>query len=260
MSQPNQAVAEANVKAARGGGIDFNAARMAAAKEAKLMNNSRYIPPMLDMVRQLSEDSKIYIYNVGPWPQQRLLGSLGTYIVRECPDGKEYGEPVELPGIVSELYPINEGEYKRTMEDGMAIAMQILGVGPFLSPHNSFVPYGVFISRSNPPKKEEILEAKKNLRQKFLELVAEADLAFSQGPKMAEETIRPETHYVAARALRKTEAECPWLRNSQLPAERAECPGCGTVYKIGIIKCRDCGFILDKRKYDEAVKGGMFAA
>jgi len=239
--------------------VNAQEALRSAQDEQRRMNKSRFIPPMLDMVQQVSEKAKIYIFNVGPWAHQRLMGSLGSFIVRACPEGKEYSEPLVLDGIVSELYPINEGEYKRTMEDGYAIAQQILGVGPHLSPRNSFVPYGVFISRSNPPEKHEIKAAKEKLREKFLELVTEADLAYSQGPKAAEETIRPETHFVAARALRKTEAECAWLKNAQAPAERAECPGCGAVHKVGVMKCRECGFILDQKRYSEAVKAGLFA-
>jgi len=216
----------------------------------QLMNNNRYAPPMLDSIKKVSEQSRVYIFNVGPWPQQRYLGSLGMKLIPACPEGKPYSEPLVVEGIVRELYPINEGEYKQILEDGVNVAQQILGVGPHLSPRNSFVPYGVFVSTTDPPNEADLKKARAALRDKFLELVTEADSAYSLGPKTAEDTIRPETHFVAARALGKTEVDCPWLRNAQVPAERAECPGCGTVYKIGIMKCRECGYILDKKKYE----------
>lgn len=230
-----------------------------AMNHQRTMNGSRYVPPMLGMVQELVAKNKVYIFNVGPWPQQRLMGSLGTFNIQACPKDREYSDPVVIDAIVTELYPINEGEFKRTMEDGHDIAMQILGVGPHLSPRNSFVPYGVFLSDTKIPSKEKIAEAKGNLNEKFLELVTEADLAYASGPKAAEETIRPETHFVAARALGKTAIDCPWLKNAQVPAERKECFGCGTPYKVGILKCA-CGAVLDKKRYDEAVKAGLFAA
>lgn len=239
--------------------ISAQEAHRAAMDNQRLMNGSRYAPPMLDMVERASEQARVYIFNVGPWMQQRLMGSLGTYTIPACPEGKEYSAPVVIEGIVSELYPINEGEFKRTMEDGYAVAMQVLGVGPHLSPRNSFVPYGVFVSRNERPSKEEITAARAKLAEKFLELVTEADLAYANGPKAAEETIRPETHFVAARALGKTAVDCPWLKNAQVPAERKECFGCGAQYKVGILKCA-CGAVLDKKRYDEAVKNGLFAA
>lgn len=230
-----------------------------AVNHQRTMNGSRFAPPMLDIVQDISEQSKVYIFNVGPWMQQRLMGSLGTFNIPACPKDREYSDPVVIDGIVSELYPINEGEMKRTMEKGEYIAQQILGVGPFLSPRNSFVPFGVFVSKSRKPSKNEIETAKGELQKKFLELVTEADLAAANGPKAAEETIRPETHFVAARALGKTVVDCPWLKNAQVPAERKECFGCGQPYKVGILKCV-CGAVLDKPRYDEAVKNGLFAA
>ena len=99
-----------------------------ARENQRLMNGSRYVPPLLDSVAQVSDRSQVYVFNVGPWPQQRLMGSLGTYNVPACPEGRECSDPIVIAGIVSELYPINEGEYKRTMEDGYAVAMQVLGV------------------------------------------------------------------------------------------------------------------------------------
>ncbi len=225
------------------------------------MNASRHVPQMLPMLKEISEKNRVYIFNVGPWMQQRPLGSAGTWTIPACPEGKEYSDPVVIDGLVREMYPDNEAQMKSLGDvDGMEFAMQILGVGPHLSPRNSFIPFGIFASRNQKPTKAEIDEARGRLRETFRELVAEADRAYAQGPKLAEETIRPETHFVAARALRKSEAECPWLKNAQAPAARDSCPSCGGVYNVGIMKCRDCGYILDKKRYDEAVKAGLFAA
>lgn len=215
------------------------------------MNANRHIPPMLDIVKKVSNENKVYIFNVGPWAQSRLLGSLGQFFIEPCPEGKDYSKPIVLNGIVREYYPINEMKMEPIDEDGDFIAQQILGVGPHLSPRASFVPYGVFISHNNPPLKAEVEKAKGELHKLFLELVTQADLAYSMGPKSADDTIRPETHFVAARALGKTETDCAWLKNAVVPAERKECPSCGARYKLGLILCRECKFILDPKKYAE---------
>ena len=256
MAQPNPAVAEANVR----GEHNASWASQQAMTQTRRDNQRHLPPPRLRQIQDLSERTRVYLYNVGPWAHQRLMGSLGTYHIPACPEGGEFSAPVMIEGIVSEMYPMLEGRMDYLPdEDGWNIAMQVLGVGPHLPPRNSFVPYGVFASRSNPPAKEEMKEARRNLWEKYRELVAEADIAYSQGPKAAEETIRPDTHFVAARALRKTEAECPWMKNSAAPAERAECPSCTAVYKVGAMKCRECGYVLDKIRYDKAVKEGLFA-
>jgi hypothetical protein len=232
--------------------IDANeATRIAMAENRRMNGDSRYQPPILESVQRASDAARVFIFNVGPWPQERALGSAGRFFISAKPENAEYWGPLTIPGVQRELYPINEMEYKAIETEGWDFAMQIVGTGPFLSPFNSFVPYGVFASRTNPPKKEEVTEAKKALRARLLELVNEADVAFSKGPKATEDTIRPESHFVAARLLGKTEIDCPWLKNAQVPAERDECPGCGTIYKIGIMKCRECGYILDKDKYDK---------
>lgn len=231
----------------------------AVLAHTRAMNSSRYIPPTPDIYREVSEKHRLYIFNVGPWPHVREMGSAGTFRIPACPKGEQYSEPVIVNGVAEEPYPINEAECKILMTDGRAMAQQILGEGPMIARSQSFSPYGVFIAASNPPDKDELRAARQKLNEKYVELVGLAQEAFQMGPQAARETIRPEWHFVAARALRKSEAECPWLANTQSPAERNECPGCGTVYKVGIIKCGNCQMILDKKKFDQAVKDGLMA-
>lgn len=222
------------------------------------MNASRYIPETPEMYRKAAEANKVYLFNVGPWKHVRELGSAGAFIIPPCPQDKEYSEPVVISGVVEEPYPINEVECKNLTTEGMTLALQVLGEGPFIPRSSSFRAFGVFISTSPVPSKDEVAKARGELQKKYVELVAAAGDAYASGHLTAQEVIRPEWHRVAARALRKSEAECPWLGNTQVPAARAECPGCGNVFKVGIIKCGGCGFILDKPKYDKAVKEGLF--
>jgi len=210
------------------------------------MNSSRYIPDTPEIFRRVAEENRVYIFNVGPWAHARELGSAGSARIPACPEGKDYSEPFVVPGVVQEPYPINEAECKMLQSDGMDFAMQVLGEGPHVPKSSSFRPYGVFVTRNAKPTREEIAEARQALQQKYVELVAEANEFFSKG---ARAEIVPEWHFVAARALRKTEAECAWLANTQAPAARDTCPGCGVIYNVGIVR-HGCGWIFDHEKWN----------
>ena len=224
------------------------------------MNGSRFIPQSPEIYRRVAEENRVFIFNVGPWVHKRELGSAGTYTIPACPDGQEYSAAVVIRGVVEEPYPINEAECKVITEDGHTVAMQVLGEGPFVPRSSSFRPFGVFISRTQVPSREDIAKAKQALQEKYVELVRLASEAYSHGPREAQEVIRPEWNFLAARALKKTEVECPWLGNTQVPAERKECFNCGTAYKVGIAQCPSCRAILDKQKFEKAVKDGLIAA
>lgn len=235
------------------------------------VNGSRFVPTLPDFIKEVSDQHRVYIFNVGPWPHKRELGSAGTYLIPACLEGKEYSEPLILNGIEDEPYPINERTCTTLPKAGKAgqlsgsgegsdLAQQIIGVGPHVAPNSSLIPFGVFASTNKVPTKAELVKAQAALNAKYLELVRLASEAHARGPNAVSEVIDPDWHFVAARKLLKTVAECPWLANSSAPAKRENCPSCGTVYDIGIMKCRDCGFILDKARYDDAVKKGLFAA
>ena len=108
--------------------------------------------------------------------------------------------------------------------------------------------------------KELLAAARAELEKRHLAHIREANAAFMRDPTNREGVIQPAWHHVSAHALKKSKAECPWLGESLAPAGREECPGCGTPYNVGILKCRDCNYILDKSRYDKAVKEGLFAA
>lgn len=224
------------------------------ANHVKRMNASRFIPPTLDMYREASEKNRVYIFNVGPWSHSRELGSAGTFRIPACPKDREYSEPIVINGAFEEPYPINEAECKMLTEPGIAVAQQILGEGPHVAPNSSLRPYGVFISPTLRPSKEDLAAATQHLMEKHVSLVAEAAEAYSMGPAAAKDTISPLWHFVSARALKKTEAECPWLGNTQVPKERQNCPGCGEVYTVGILR-HSCGWFFDKEKWEANQKG-----
>jgi hypothetical protein len=61
---------------------------------------------------------------------------------------------------------------------------------------------------------------------------------------------------MAARRLNLGDAECPWLKKSQGAADRKACDNCGTVYKVGIVQCPACQFVLDVKRYNQYITEG----
>lgn len=241
-----------------------------ASNEQRALNSSRYVPGMPEIVRKVSVENRVYVFNVGPWAHTRELGSAGNFHIPACPPDKEYSSPLCIDGLVSEPYPMNEvacttlpscGEPGQLTGDGsgLALAKQIIGDGPFISKAKSFVPFGVFISPTPKPSRELLAAARAELEKRHLAHIREANAAFMRDPTNREMVIQPAWHHVSAHALKKSKAECPWLGESLVPGGRENCPGCGAVFNVGILKCA-CGFILDKPRYDKAVKEGLFAA
>jgi hypothetical protein len=253
---------------------------MATAQEAfaeassaqRALNSSRFIPKMAAITKAASEANRLYIFNVGPWSHRRDMGSCGSYFVPACPEGKEFGDPLVIQGIESEPYPMTPtqmailpkcGEHAQIAGDGdgALFAQQVLGEGPMMPRTSSWRPFGVFISKTPQPSKKDLESAKLELQKRYALLVEEANDLWAHGRGSAEaRSIQREYHYLAAIKLKKTVAECPWLGDTQLAVPRETCPGCGVQYDVGILKCRHCGYVLDKQRYDEAVKKGLFAA
>jgi hypothetical protein len=218
--------------------------------EQAALNASRFIPRTPELYREIAEQNKVFIFNVGPWAHRRDLGSAGSFFVKACPEGKPYSEPVVILGVVEEPYPINEAECKVMTETGRNLALQVLGEGPFIPRSSSFSPYGVFLSSTPEPSEEALAEAHKKLNDKYRELVKEASDAYAKGPVFAEQVISPDYHFIAARKLKKSVAECPWLANTQEPEARISCPGCGDPVKAGVVVHKECGWIFDREKWE----------
>ena len=220
----------------------------------RALNASRFIPRTPDLYREIAEQNKVYLFNVGPWSHRRDLGSAGSFLIKACPDDKPYSEAVTVLGVVEEPYPINEAECKVMTSSGRDLALQILGTGPFIPRSQSFEPFGVFLSPTEVPSAEALEAAHKRLNDKYRELVKEASDAYAKGPATAETVISPDFHYVAARKLKKSVAECPWLANTQEPEHREACPGCGESYKVGIFR-HSCGYFFNRAAWEANQQG-----
>lgn len=222
----------------------------------KNRRNDAYIPPTL---LETSKKTEVYIFNVGPWKHVQWGGTFGAFTIPACPEGREYGEPLVIPGIPMEQYPKNEGEMTLLMDDGMRFAQDLIGVGRGHQPSNSLIQYGVFVSQTNPPSKEDVATAKAALHKRCEQYVSEANQAQAEGPKIAEQTITTDRHFVAARLLKKTEAEAPWLSRSIENKARINCPFCDRPITATAPKCMHCGEIVNRKAYDairQAVQKG----
>ncbi len=236
------------------GASAFEAPRSAAQAfgEVHKRLNGRSIPSVIPSIEKLSKDTQIYVFNVGPWAHSQWTGC-GKYVVPPCPEGKTHSNPLVIPGIVGTLYPNDEKSMRRFEEEGMNLVNDILGIGPNMHPGNSLIKYGVAACHQWPPTKEEIAKAWKALAEGELsDLIQEANAAAATGPQEMERTIN-KRHFEAARLLKKSTADCPWLQRSVQTAERIECKFCGEPMKNNIPRCPNCKEIVNQKLYDELI-------
>ena len=232
--------------------LDHAADLDAASRQAARALNTRREAEIPEMVRQLSAERSVFIFNVGPWSHVQWLGSMGKCNIPACPTDAEYSEPVVIPGIPTEQVIMNENQMTALMYDGMEHARAIVGIGKHMAPQNSLERVGVAISTEWPPSAKDVAEARKRLLEHCRALVGEANAALAQGPKAAEETIRPDQHFVAARILGLTDVEAPFLHRAVATKDRIACPFCGESMGANLPKCPNCKEIVNKTAYKAA--------
>lgn len=262
----------------------------AAVIAHKTKERTRRVPKLTRIEAKVSDESRVWIYNVGPWEHFNDLGSTGRWWIPACPVGQDYVTmPRELPGIYTEAVPIDEKSFELRRENGTQLgegvlsdednvtaseggrymAEQIIGIGPMVNPQNSLLKFGVFIgeqvgwgdkAKTKPPvpKDGELHASLTKLEAHYKFLVQEAVSAYERGPSMAEATIRPQ-HITAAKAL-KLENQ-PWMARV-ITGTRKSCPMCGTIVDETVVMCPNhtsAPYIFDMPKYME-IMGAMQAA
>lgn len=203
------------------------------------------VPVIPQSMRDLAEANPVYIFNVGPKEFMQEMGSMGKHLILACPEGERYSTPRVIPGVVYEGIPVDIKKLEYRQCPGMDLAMDIVGLGPFKKAEAALTHWGVFISRSNPPKDKEIEQANQMLLDTCLKLVREGDDFHNAGPQ--------EYRNISADhrwALRKTNLNRAW-GTSTLVMEI--CPGCQDSVKPGVV-VHGCGAVLD---WDKAIELGI---
>jgi len=219
-----------------------------------------------EMVRDFSESHPVRIFNVGPWRQKVMQGTLGTFNIPACPEGEPYVEMLTLRRIKDDkgkwreqwvpslgaltFEPLRgDGQMPIRQHESLEIAHAIMGTGPFQNPQNRLTKFGCFISKCGPeeePYPEELEEARKNLRDYLTSLVKDARQSVMDGK--TKDVVGPD-HYTAARILKLNPKAEPWMSVDTVEVNDV-CPGCGSPYKKGIAVCKECKTILDEEKFN----------
>lgn len=223
-------------------------------------------PEELEAVEELSEQTKVYIYSVGSWPQQVSMGSLGTQWIPGLSEDKclipgdlNVSAPLIIKGVPSEPYP-GDGEGRRIYHKpqkndpnrkhtGYHLAMEIIGAADKSNKSNDLRPFGLFVSKQPeqnvdsptfPRWKADVLAAQKALATNYAQMCGKATAAWKAG-KFQTEFMNDERIFMVARVLKKTKVDCPWLENTLASAENKECIAqCGRILPLGSLQCQ-CG-------------------
>jgi hypothetical protein len=226
-----------------------NLAQQAGAELNSL--NRKIIEDIPDKI--LKAGTPIRIYNVGPWSWLRNMASHGPYTIPACQPGKRHSPPLIIPSIKRETYPDSESTNKmrNRFEDGMDLALAIIGEGPFQSKEQGFRKFGVFITTGEAPTETELKDAEEALRQWRIHEVQEADNFYNQGPMKYENIVGE--HRAAAVALN---IDRPWLHPI---SPQIACPGCGEKIDPGIAFHASpyCGTIINEEKYKKLKRVGQ---
>lgn len=226
-------------------------------------------PEELEAVEELSEQTKVYIYSVGAWPQQVSMGSLGSQWINGLPEERvlipgdlSVSIPLVIKGIPSEPYP-GDGEgrriyHKPTKADpnrrhtGYHLALEIIGAAEKSREGNDLRKWGCFVStqveqtQENSTQKNlaqwqsDVRDAQRALAKNFAQMCGKATSAWKAG-RFQVEFMNDERIFMVARILKKTKIDCPWLENTVASVENKECiAGCGRVLPVGSLQCQ-CG-------------------
>jgi hypothetical protein len=202
-------------------------------------------PQVPDIIKQVSDEHAVYIFNVGPKTWNQGMGGRGVFVIPACGEGKECSTGLKIGGIFSETIPVDMKKLEIRNEDGYAVALDIIGLGQGKSPANSLLRWGVFLSRTATPSTMELDKANRALDETAAKLVQEADDFYNAGP--AEYKNITLDHRWAAN---RTNQKRAWMQ----PLVKMDvCPACQEPLKPGTV-VHNCGAVLD---WDKAIELGI---
>lgn len=201
----------------------------------------------------------VYIFNVSDKVFKWHQAGFDYYTISACSPDREYSEPCKIPGLVEEEYLKVDSTELNTYE-APEIAMAIIGVGPGIRPENDLRQYGVFISRTNPPSKEEVEEAQNRLLGTCTALFREGNRIDREGQSRGQNGVGGQMisgdMFWAAKVLGQNPN---WSKSTQV---MHECPACGGAVPAGAIVhfgANGCGAMVDMSAegWERAVQAGL---
>ncbi|MDE2099612.1 MAG: hypothetical protein KGL39_20335 [Patescibacteria group bacterium] len=225
-------------------------------KAEQRVRNSVILPPTLKRIIDMQQSTTFRVCNVGPWPYQLERGSLSIFLpgfdAKKHPKG--YAESQSIPCIMREARLVGGGgtepqEYSFIEDDGRAVAMDLIGVGPGIHPRNDKRQYGVFVPEGEEPTKLEIAGAKQRLVQYQNALIAEAREAFDKGREHIGALLAADVEGRYTWAANERGVDEPWVHHRHTQ-ESVKCQNCGKYNSEGIAQCQ-CGHVINETLYIE---------
>lgn len=219
------------------------------ARRTKRKTNA---PPELDYDKELKQ-KLVHIFNVGPFPHVIPLGSMGSFVIPECPDGQPYVESLtKLHLLEDEIYPaFRQRQALRLREDGRKLAKEIMGEGSHQDKRNSRRRWGVIVAEGEVPTARELHDANAELYALASENVAYIDSIWDRDPKLAYDILRAsQNFYRFAKVLKLTGKEKRWL-SSGTPSTKQPCRWCQEPVDPQSPLCHNCKKPVNHERYLE---------
>lgn len=212
--------------------------------------NGKIVPKLPDQLHNLCSFPFYYIGNVGPWEWPRQMSGRGMRVIRACPEGAKFSEPLEMPILDNETVASDMNKMENRQEDGKLVVEAVMMEGYGFRPEHSLRNWGVFVLEHWPPTKQDLEEPTRLLNMKLGQIVSEADAHYANH--------KPDDisdmHRMACRRLKQTR---PWLNAG---VELESCPACGESVKANIARCPHCTAVLnedlDRKYFPEKYKRG----
>lgn len=203
-----------------------------AVEQEAVKRNSKIVEKIPTMIRKLSAENKIYIFNVGPQPHSRNLGSLGNFYVPPCGVGEEVSEPLVIDGMVLERITNDMNKMDNRYEEGIDVARDVMFIGRGYTPDLNRENWGLFIHDGPVAPQAKIAAGKKRLHKSYSDLIAQADNLERQN-KRDEISNNP----IYALAAAELGVKRPWCEESKA---MDSCAACGGTINTGVKVCIHC--------------------
>lgn len=140
----------------------------------------------------------------------------------------------------TELYDMGDDNQSERYWTAKQIALSLLCIH---NPEGSLVREGAFLCAGEMPTQKELNDAASARTAFFLKLVQDADTEYARNPNKPELISDRQRRAGKSLGLKK-----PWLVVLEVPTV---CPACAEQVQPQAVKCRFCGFIINKERAAE---------